>query len=291
MAGNGHIDLFGPFVVASPDERADSVSAGGRRSDPPSSAPPEVFDAFVLPVASVAGKRQCTTLPCSAALHAAAAVALIAVPLFGSSEIPRPPRAIQAFFVEPMVAPPPAPPPPPPPASPATPSRAAPAPAADAIDRLTVPVEVPSELRPDEGLDLGIGGGVAGGVAGGVPGGVVGGVVGGLSDAVAGAPPPVAPVRVGGHIKQPTKLRHVAPVYPKVAMAASVQGVVIIEAVIDATGRVAETRILRGVPMLDEAALEAVRQWEYTPTLLDGVPTPVRMTITVTFRFERPTQS
>lgn len=287
MPENGHIDLFGPFVVVSPDERADSVSAAGRRRDPPSSAPPEVFDAFVLPVASVSGKRQCATLPCSAALHAAAAVALIAVPLLGSSELPRPPGAIQAFFVEPMVAPPAAPPPPPPPASAATPSRAAPAPAADAIDRLTVPVEVPSELRPDEGLDLGIGGGVPGGVAGGVPGGVVGG----LSDGVAGAPPPVAPVRVGGHIKEPTKLRHVDPVYPKVAMEASLQGIVIIEAVIDAAGRVAEARVLRGVPLLDEAALDAVRQWEYTPTLLNGVPTPVKMTITVTFRFKRSTRS
>ena len=83
------------------------------------------------------------------------------------------------------------------------------------------------------------------------------------------------------------KTRHVDPVYPKVAMAASVQGIVIIEAVIDATGRVAETRILRGVPVLDDAALDAVRQWVYTPTLLDGVPTPVKMVITVTFRLKR----
>jgi protein TonB len=291
MAENGRIDLFGPFVAVSPDERADSVSAGGRWSDPPSSAPREVFDALVSPVASVSGKRQCVTLPCSVALHAAAVVALIAVPLLVSSELPGPSGAVQAFFVEPMVAPPPAPPPPPPSASPAMPSRAVPAPPTDSMDRFTAPAEVPSELRLDEGLDLGIGGGVPGGVAGGVPGGVVGGVVGGLSGAAAGAPPPVAPLRVGGHIKEPTKLRHVGPVYPKVAMAASVQGIVIIEAVIDATGRVAEARVLRGVPMLDEAALEAVRQWEYSPTLLDGVPTPVRMTITVTFRLEHPTRS
>jgi len=123
--------------------------------------------------------------------------------------------------------------------------------------------------------------------AGGVPGGVVGGVVGGLPPALEAAPPALAPVRVGGEIKEPVKVRHVDPVYPKVARDASVEGIVIIEAVIDATGRISEARILRSVPILEEAALEAVRQWEYTPTLLDGVPTPVRMTITVTFRFKR----
>jgi protein TonB len=70
-------------------------------------------------------------------------------------------------------------------------------------------------------------------------------------------------------------------------MDARVEGIVIIEAVIDDRGGVAETRILRGVPVLDDAALEAVRQWTYTPTLLNGVPTPVVMTITVTFRLQQ----
>jgi len=163
----------------------------------------------------------------------------------------------------------------------------APEPAVAPGGRFSAPVEVPTDLRPEEGLDLGIEGGVPGGVAGGVPGGVVGGVVGGLTDAARSAPPPVAPLRVGGRIKYPVKIRHVDPVYPKMAMAASVRGVVIIEAVIDATGRIAAARILRGVPVLDEAALEAVRQWEYSPTLLDGVPTPVVMTITVSFRMKR----
>jgi protein TonB len=161
-------------------------------------------------------------------------------------------------------------------------------PRSDHTEQLTAPVEIPSKVRLDEGLELGIVGGVPGGVAGGVPGGVVGGVVGGLPPALESAPPPLAPVRVGGDIREPVKVRHVDPVYPKVAREASIEGIVIIEAVIDATGRISEARILRGVPVLDEAALEAVRQWEYTPTLLDGVPTPVRMTITVTFRFKRP---
>jgi protein TonB len=58
---------------------------------------------------------------------------------------------------------------------------------------------------------------------------------------------------------------------------------VIIEATIGPTGTVQDARILRSIPLLDAAALEAVRQWEYTPTLLNGVPVPVLMTITVNF--------
>jgi protein TonB len=72
-------------------------------------------------------------------------------------------------------------------------------------------------------------------------------------------------------------------VYPRIAQAARVQGVVIIEATIGPTGSVQDARILRSIPLLDAAALEAVRQWEYTPTLLNGMPVPVLMTITVNF--------
>ena len=76
----------------------------------------------------------------------------------------------------------------------------------------------------------------------------------------------------------------VPPVYPPVAQAARVQGVVILEAVIGPDGRVTDVSILRSVPLLDDAAIEAVRQWEYTPTLLNGVPVPVIMTVTVNFQ-------
>jgi len=74
-----------------------------------------------------------------------------------------------------------------------------------------------------------------------------------------------------------------APEYPQVAAKAHIEGVVIIEATIDTRGRVANATVLRGVPVLDEAALEAVRKWVYTPTLLNGVPTPLIMTVTVRF--------
>jgi protein TonB len=95
-------------------------------------------------------------------------------------------------------------------------------------------------------------------------------------------------VRVGGQIKAPTQTRRVNPVYPAIAQSARVQGVVIMEAVIGEDGRIRDTRVLRSIPLLDQAALDAVRQWEYTPTLLNGMPVPVVMTMTVQFTLPEP---
>ena len=83
------------------------------------------------------------------------------------------------------------------------------------------------------------------------------------------------------------QVKEVAPVYPPIAQAARVQGMVIIEATIGADGQVENARVLRSVPLLDQAALDAVRQWQYTPTMLNGVPVPVIMTVTVTFTLSR----
>jgi protein TonB len=93
-------------------------------------------------------------------------------------------------------------------------------------------------------------------------------------------------VRVGGNIAPPTKIRHVNPAYPPDAKAEGVQGVVIIEARIEADGTVGEARVLRSIPMLDAAALDAVRQWEFAPTLIDGEPVPVIMTVTINFTLQ-----
>jgi TonB family protein len=94
---------------------------------------------------------------------------------------------------------------------------------------------------------------------------------------------PDSAIRVGGNIKAPTKIRDVRPVYPDIAQQARVQGVVIIEVVIGPEGHVQDAKVLRSIPLLDEAALDAVRQWRFTPTLLNGVPVPVIMTVTVNF--------
>ena len=94
------------------------------------------------------------------------------------------------------------------------------------------------------------------------------------------------PLRVGGGIAPPKKLVDVKPVYPAAAVEAGVSGVVIIEATIDRTGQVSETRVLRSIPLLDEAALTAVRSWQYEPTWLNGEAVPVIMTCTVNFTLQ-----
>jgi periplasmic protein TonB len=104
---------------------------------------------------------------------------------------------------------------------------------------------------------------------------------------VAKAPPPLEPVRIGGTIRQPQKVHNVDPVYPAIAQAARVQGIVILEATLAPDGRISNARILRSIPLLDQAALDAVRQWQYTPTLLNGEPVPVIMTITVMFTLSK----
>jgi protein TonB len=220
------------------------------------------------------------TLPVSLVIHALLLVMILVVPLLTSDELPEPTSVVKAFFVEPT-APPPPPPPPPPPAPkaavvPKTPIK----PIVPEDPKFTAPVEVPDQVKPEQGIDLGVEGGVPGGVEGGVPGGVVGGVVGGLPD----APAPVQAVRVGGQIKEPKKLKDVKPNYPDIAKQARVQGVVILECTISPQGKVTDVKVLRGIPLLDAAAIEAVKQWVYTPTLLNGVPVPVIMTVTVNFR-------
>ncbi len=103
---------------------------------------------------------------------------------------------------------------------------------------------------------------------------------------LAGCGGPASAVRVGGDIKQPQKIRDQKAEYPPVAQEARVQGVVILEAEIDCEGNVADVRVLRGQPLLNDAAVTAVRQWRYTPTLNNGMPVPVIMTVTVTFTLQ-----
>ena len=92
-----------------------------------------------------------------------------------------------------------------------------------------------------------------------------------------------APVRVGGAIKAPAQTKRVNPPYPREAQAAGVQGVVIMEATIGVDGKVTDVRVLRPIPLLDQAAVEAVRQWEYEATVVNGVAVPVVMTVTLNF--------
>jgi TonB family protein len=147
------------------------------------------------------------------------------------------------------------------------------------------------------GVGTGVGGGVGGGVPGGIAGGVTGGVQGGVSGGVvtgsipsaAVPPPPPLPsdtVKVGGGIRPPTKVVDVKAVYPAEAKDAGVQGVVILEVLIGKDGKVINAKVLRSIPLLDQAALDAVRQWEFTPTQVNDVPLNVVMTVTVNFTLQ-----
>jgi protein TonB len=146
------------------------------------------------------------------------------------------------------------------------------------------PIEEPKEIKVEPPAPPSFSmGGVAGGVAGGIPGGALGGVVGGIPAPPPPPPPPQERVRVGGEIKEPKLLKKVPPVYPPIAQSAKVQGIVIIEAIIGKDGHVKEAKVLRSQALLDQAALDAVKQWVFTPTLLNKMPVEVVMTVTVNF--------
>lgn len=126
---------------------------------------------------------------------------------------------------------------------------------------------------------------VSEGAAGGAEAGVVAGGSGGGSPVgtAKAAPVNTGPFRVGDGIARPIKIYDVKPVYPQPAMAKQVGGSVVVEATIGADGKVHDARVLRSVAALDQAALDAVRQWEYEPSRLNGVAVAVIMVIVVTF--------
>ena len=93
-------------------------------------------------------------------------------------------------------------------------------------------------------------------------------------------------LRAGQGVREPKRISGPMPEYPAIARSARVEGVVILEAVIDERGEVGRIKVLESVPLLDEAAAAAVRQWRYTPTLLNGVPVSVLMSITVHFTLQ-----
>jgi len=100
------------------------------------------------------------------------------------------------------------------------------------------------------------------------------------------APPPPGPVRIADLPIPPRKTNDARPVYPDVARQARVEGTVVMEAVLDPSGRVTQLRVIQSVPLLDRAALDAVRQWRYTPSMYGGRPVSVLMTITMQFKLQ-----
>jgi protein TonB len=202
-----------------------------------------------------------------------------------------------------LIAPPPPPPPPPPPAAPAPVKIVKVIPRQFDAGKLMAPKEVPKkiaeikedELPPTATGAAGVVGGVPGGVAGGTPGGVLGGIIssGNVNPTLPPPPPPpvkkepekVAPKRItiGGNVQQAKLVRQPKPVYPPLAKQARISGVVHLAAVISANGTIQDLKVISGHPLLIPAALEAVKQWVYQPTLLNGEPVEVQTQIDVNF--------
>ena len=215
--------------------------------------------------------RKWYTLPLSFLIHTSIVAVLVVVPLIATDVLPTPRTGME--FVTPYVPAVPTAPP----VRRATPSQAvhgdagAPVVAPDTIGVETGVIFEPGDVQTSD-LET-------------VFGGIDVGQIGVEMPPVAPVAP-TAPVVVGGNIKAPIRTKYVPPTYPDIARGVRVQGVVIIEAIIGADGKVEQARVLRSQPLLDEAALSAVREWEYTPTLLNGRPTPVIMTVTVVFKLQ-----
>lgn len=232
----------------------------------------DIFGEVVDPGPRLGSRSRCA-VPLSIAAHVALAAAVVIVPLMATDAMPWPRTMIGAFAV------PAALPPPPPPAAPSSAQPRATSPSSAAVPR-----DAPDAIHPEPETTSTVDVGVETGAPGGLPDGMVGSI--GVVPTMPLLPPPPAvtrPLPVGGRIRPPAKVRHVPPLYPPIAQQARVDGIVIIEAIIGADGRVKDARVLKSVPLLDDAALAAVRQWEFSPTTLNGVPVPVIMTVRVNF--------
>jgi protein TonB len=234
----------------------------------------------VLRTDDAAGRsRRRWLFPISVAVHAVGALAYLIIPLAAEVTLPTPASPFpNRRWVMPVA---------PPSATPQVPQRISLTPSTiaaptEAPPRIVPEVPAVAEIPPPGALDG--------------PPGVSVGAPDALSVAGLGVvppPPPVpappdrGPVKIGGLIRAPKRIAASAPLYPAIAISARVEGKVVLEALIDEQGRVDGVRVLTSVPLLDAAAVDAVRAWRYTPTLLNGVPVSVLMTVSVSFTLQR----
>jgi len=257
-----------------------------------------MFNDLVISGANSTKTNKSWTVLVSTIIQAAILGVLILIPLIYTEALPK--GMLTTFIV-----PPPPPPPPPPPAA--------------AIQRIVKPVVhlikngqmmaptvIPKKIEmikeeaapPDVGVSGGVVGGVAGGSAGGVLGGIIGGVgaggsaggvLGGIIGGVGGAPPPPpppkakGPLRVGGQVQAANLIRQVQPVYPPIAKTAHISGTVVLHAIISKEGAIEKLEYVSGPPLLMKNAMDAVSQWRYRPTMLNGEPVEVDTTVSVVF--------
>jgi|tagenome__1003787_1003787.scaffolds.fasta_scaffold20649198_2 protein TonB len=217
------------------------------------------------------------SLPVSIAVHLVAIVILVVVPL---TDLGLPmPIEVAAPYIQAMAVPPP--------------PLVRLAPAVTAVPpakyRDGAPIDAPDHIAPEAPRSAPM-----------VPDLPVGDASGAIADAGGvgvGAPAtsvltppaiqkPAGPIRVSELVQAPRKLVDARPVYPDIARQARVEGTVVLEAILDRTGRVDQLRVVRSIPLLDQPAIDAVRQWRYTPSTLNGQPVAVLMTITIRFTLQ-----
>jgi protein TonB len=239
-----------------------------------------MFNDLVISGANSTKTHKSWTVLVSTIIQAVLLGILIVIPLIYTEALPK--GMLTTFIV-----PPPPPPPPPPPA---------------AIQRIVKPIVhiikngqmmaptvIPKKIEmikedptpPDVGSSNGVVGGIAGGSAGGVLGGIIGGVGGGPPP----PPPPKSnkPLRVGGAVIAANLIRQVQPVYPPIAKTAHISGTVVLHAIISKDGTIEQLEYISGPPLLMKNAMDAVRQWRYRPTMLNGEPVEVDTTVSVVF--------
>lgn len=234
-------------------------------------------------------KKTGASLIASFGIQALMIVALLLVPIINYYELPA------TDLVTFLAAPPPPPPPPPPPAAVVEVVRKV-VPREFDAGKLTQPKEIPDEIaiiKDEDTPPPATIAGVVGGVPGGMEGGSVGGVIGGIissTPSVAPPPPPPPPkkvtpsrITVGGNVAKARLVRQVRPTYPPLARQARIQGKVMLKAVIGRDGKIQELEVISGHPLLIPNALNAVKQWQYKPTLLNNTPVEVQTQIEVNF--------
>ena len=240
-----------------------------------------MFEEMVVSNAKTKKTNKPWTVVLSMVLQVGFLAILILIPLIYTEALPK------TLMSSILLAPPPPPPPPPPPA-PAQIVKIKPVAHLMEAGKLVAPKAIPKDIKiikeeemPDMGA--GIAGGVPGGVAGGSMGGVIGGVIG-----AGGAPPPppkpnVTRTRVGGAVQAAKLVNRVQPIYPPLARQTRISGTVKLHAIIGKDGTVQQLQVMSGHPLLVQSALDAVRQWRYQPTLLNGDPVEVDTEIDVIF--------
>ncbi len=238
-----------------------------------------MFDEMVVSSPNPKKTNKPWTVILSMVFQTAFLAVLILIPLIYTEALP---KTMMATL---LVAPPPPPPPPPPPIAQIVHVK----PQVHLMDagKLVTPKVIPKDIKiikedaPD--MSAGMTGGVVGGVAGGQMGGVIGGVIGG----VGAAPPPPKPtqtrIRQGGNVTAAKLINRVQPQYPPLARQTRISGTVRLHAIIGKNGQVEQLEVMSGHPLLVQAALDAVRQWKYQPTQLNGEPVEVDTTIDVIF--------